>query len=99
MAEDRNWHLVSYDIRDPKRWRRVHRLLKGYGRSVQYSVFRVRGTRLTIERMRWELEKLLDEEDELLIIPLCSRCAERIRARSTDESWPEEDPPFLIVGE
>jgi CRISPR-associated protein Cas2 len=99
MAEERSWHLVSYDIREPKRWRRVYKLLKGYGRSVQYSVFRIRGTALTIERMRWELERLLEPEDELLVIPLCKRCAERISVRSTEGSWPEEEPPFLIVGE
>ena len=40
MAENKMWHLVCYDIRDPKRWRRCFKLLKGYGVSLQYSIFR-----------------------------------------------------------
>ena len=35
----RNLYLVSYDIRDQKRWRRVYRIAKGYGVQIQYSVF------------------------------------------------------------
>ncbi len=36
----RNRYIVSYDISDPKRLRRVHRAMKGYGDALQYSVFR-----------------------------------------------------------
>jgi CRISPR-associated protein Cas2 len=33
-------YIVSYDIADPKRLRRVHRTMRGYGDPLQYSVFR-----------------------------------------------------------
>ena len=62
MAEERFWYLVCYDIREPKRWRRCFKLLKGYGTSLQYSIFRCRLTRRQLERMRWELEKELASE-------------------------------------
>ena len=32
-------YIVCYDICDPKRLRQVHRTMKGYGESLQYSVF------------------------------------------------------------
>jgi CRISPR-associated protein Cas2 len=35
----RNRYVVSYDISDAKRLRRVHRLMRGYGTPLQYSVF------------------------------------------------------------
>ena len=35
----RGRYLVAYDIRDPRRLREVHRIVKGYGVSLQYSVF------------------------------------------------------------
>lgn len=35
----RKRYLVAYDIRDDKRLRRVHKTVKGYGWSLQYSVF------------------------------------------------------------
>jgi CRISPR-associated protein Cas2 len=31
--------LVSYDVRDPKRLRRTHKMIKAYGEPWQYSVF------------------------------------------------------------
>ena len=31
----RRCYLVCYDIRDPKRLRRVHKTMKGYGESWQ----------------------------------------------------------------
>ncbi|MDE0377017.1 MAG: CRISPR-associated endonuclease Cas2 [bacterium] len=35
----RRRYLVAYDIREGKRLRRVHKTMKGYGWSLQYSVF------------------------------------------------------------
>jgi CRISPR-associated protein Cas2 len=35
----RHRYIVCYDIRDPKRLRRTHRTLMGYGDPLQYSVF------------------------------------------------------------
>lgn len=35
----RRRYLVAYDIREPKRLRAVHAAMKGFGYSLQYSVF------------------------------------------------------------
>lgn len=35
----RNLYLISYDIREQKRWRKVFKIAKGYGVHLQYSVF------------------------------------------------------------
>jgi CRISPR-associated protein Cas2 len=35
----RKRYLVCYDIRDPNRLRRVHKTVKSFGWSMQYSVF------------------------------------------------------------
>jgi CRISPR-associated protein Cas2 len=32
-------YIVSYDIADPQRLRRVHKKMKGFGDPLQYSVF------------------------------------------------------------
>ena len=62
-------YLVTYDIRDPKRWLRVFRLMKGYGDWLQLSVFQCRLSR----KRHAELIALLDgmihhSEDHVLII-------------------------------
>lgn len=98
MPDMRTWHLVMYDIREPARWREVWKLLKGYGRPIQYSVFRVKATRLQVERMRWELERLLAAEDDLLIVPICGRCVTGLQTRNRDDAWPQDEPPYKIVG-
>jgi CRISPR-associated protein Cas2 len=49
-------YLVAYDIADPKRWRRVFRLMEGFGQWLQLSVFQCR---LTAQRHA-ELIALLD---------------------------------------
>jgi CRISPR-associated protein Cas2 len=63
MAEPRHWHLVMYDVCDDGRLRRVHKLLRGWGKAMQYSVFRVRCSARELERMRFELTQVLGEED------------------------------------
>lgn len=35
----RRYVLVSYDISDQKRWRKVYKIVRGFGSHVQYSVF------------------------------------------------------------
>lgn len=39
MPRGRRRYLVAYDIRDDVRLRRVHKTVKGFGWSMQYSVF------------------------------------------------------------
>jgi CRISPR-associated protein Cas2 len=39
VSKGRRRYLVAYDIRDEKRLRRVHKTMKGFGWSMQYSVF------------------------------------------------------------
>lgn len=87
-----HWHVLTYDIRDPERWRKVYRLLRGHGDRIQYSVFRVRASKTQLERLRWELERLLGQEDDLLIISLCPSCGRRVKARHSDDAWPDEPP-------
>lgn len=87
MAENKNDYLICYDIRDPKRWRKVFKLLKGYGENIQYSIFRVRLNQRDREQLRWKLEAILAQEDSLLIAGLCRRCVERIEACNRPEIW------------
>jgi CRISPR-associated protein Cas2 len=84
---DRHWYLVSYDIRDQKRWRRAYRQFLGRGERIQYSLFRCRLNRTEMEALRWELETLLEEEDDLMFVHLCPSCAGRIQERGEAKEW------------
>lgn len=68
---DEHLYLVTYDIRDDKRWRRIFKLMKGFGDWLQLSVFQCRLSR----RRHAELIALLDGiikhgDDALLVIDL-----------------------------
>ena len=68
MASER-LYIVTYDIADPKRWRRVFRLMKGYGFWLQLSVFQCRLTARRRAEMAAGLETCIKrEEDHALII-------------------------------
>jgi CRISPR-associated protein Cas2 len=97
MAEAKNWYVVCYDITEPKRWRRVYKKLKGYGRRLQYSIFRCRLTVRQMEKLRWELEKILTQEDRLLILRLCNGCERHVAIHNRPESWQEETQSFTIA--
>lgn len=64
-------YIVSYDISNQKRWRRVYRTLKGYGQWVQLSVFQCRMSRkraLLLESLLGEIINL--REDHVLFLDL-----------------------------
>jgi CRISPR-associated protein Cas2 len=93
----KHWYLVTYDVREPRRLRRVAKSLEGYGTRIQYSVFRCRLRPRELERMHWELTKILDPTDELLIIGLCDGCSSRVRVKGQKDSWKEKEATFQIV--
>src|SRR5437588_9591712 len=96
-VETKQWYVVCYDIIEPKRWRRAYKMLHGYGRRLQYSIFRCRLTSRQMERLRWELEKILTDEDRLLILSLCESCERRVAAHNRPESWLYEAKSFEIA--
>jgi CRISPR-associated protein Cas2 len=98
MAE-KHWHLFSYDVRDPKRLRRVAKKLEGYGSRLQYSVFRCRLDQKTLEKLHWELNQIMKDDDDLLVVPLCEGCAGKVPDHSTGDqsSWASPPPTYRIV--
>jgi CRISPR-associated protein Cas2 len=95
----KHWHLVTYDVRDPKRLRKVAKLLEGYGARLQYSVFRCRLDNEMLEQLHWRINQIMAEVDDLLVIPLCHNCAGKVPAHSTGDqsSWGEPAATFRIV--
>jgi len=95
----KNWYLVCYDVRDPKRLRKTAKLLEGYGERIQYSVFRVRLTEHKLQKVRWELSEILLDIDDLVIIPLCTRCSSKIDELSLSDqsSWDGDPSTFEVL--
>ncbi len=90
------WNLIAYDVRDPKRLRKTAKILEGYGERIQLSIFRVRVNKEKLAKIRWELSKVLADTDDLLIIPLCSRCSGKIDSLSRGDRSDWGDPPAIF---
>jgi CRISPR-associated protein Cas2 len=68
---DEHLFLVTYDIGDDKRLRRVHTLLKGYGEWVQLSVFQCRLSRKRVAELHQLLDMIIHHaHDHVLVIDL-----------------------------
>ena len=73
--------IVAYDISDPKRLRKVARACEDYGIRKQYSVFLCRLTATKLVQLRSRLYDLIQlDEDQILFIPMCGKCAHQIEA-------------------
>lgn len=70
MADER-LYIVAYDVADQRRWRRVFRIMKGYGRWLQLSLFQCRLTARRRADLSARLEKEIHhKEDHVLIVDL-----------------------------
>ena len=67
----RSTFLVTYDICDDKRLRRVHKLMRDFGDHLQYSVFECQFTPADLARCRHELSELINHAvDQVLFVDL-----------------------------
>jgi CRISPR-associated protein Cas2 len=74
-------HLASYDIRHPKRLRRVATVCEDFGCRRQLSVFLCRISATELVRLKARLEEIIDpRQDQVIFIRLCAMCADEIEA-------------------
>ena len=67
---DHLW-IVTYDVGDPKRWRRVFRVMKGRGEWLQLSVFQCRLSRRGMVELRAALAEIVNSnQDHVLFLDL-----------------------------
>jgi len=65
----RQTYIVCYDVGCPKRWRSVFKTMRGYGDSVQYSVFRCELTKREMVDLREKLRGMIHHgEDRVLFV-------------------------------
>jgi CRISPR-associated protein Cas2 len=95
----RRCYLVCYDIRDPKRLRRVHKALKGYGEAWQFSVFFCVLKDIDRVRLQTDLEEQMNrKEDQALILDLGPNEKEaREVATVIGQPLPEQNSGIIVV--
>jgi len=88
--------VVSYDIANNRRRQKVVKIMEGYGRRVQYSVFECRLTARNYRNLREKLASVIDSKhDSILFYPLCQPC---LRQRDgLGRGRPEPEKEHLVI--
>ena len=72
-------YVIAYDIPDDKRRTKIHKILLGYGKWTQYSLFECFLTRKELVLLRSKLtEQLVAKEDSVRFYPLCANCVSKV---------------------
>lgn len=95
----RHVYIVTYDISDPRRLRRVYRTMRGFGQHLQLSVFQCDLTPTACIQMVAALEHAIHHgEDQVLLIDLGSieaRPIKQIEALGRPMSLHERGPVII----
>ncbi|MEZ4673337.1 MAG: CRISPR-associated endonuclease Cas2 [Caldilineaceae bacterium] len=71
--------MVSYDIPDDKRRTKVMKIIEGYGRRAQYSVFECEVRPADLRQLQERLRDVIDEQlDDVRFYALCSACLAKV---------------------
>jgi len=91
--------LVTYDISDPRRLRRVFRLMKGYGEHWQKSVFHCNLGPAKRQRLETRLREIIHHtHDQVLIVDMGSNArAARDNCQSVGRPLPSGLPRILVI--
>jgi len=90
--------VVSYDISEPKRWRRVFKIMKGYGAWLQLSVFQCRLTRMRMLQLEARLGEVINlQEDHVLLLDIGPAENMKPRVRSLGKRFEAVEREAVIV--
>jgi len=95
----RRCYLVCYDIRNPKRLRHVHKVLKGYGEAWQYSVFFCMLKEIDRVRLQSDLEEEMNlKEDQAMLVDLgADEQKAREAANVIGQPLPRQDSGIVVI--
>jgi CRISPR-associated protein Cas2 len=67
-VREEHLYIVAYDIANPKRWRRVFRVMEGFGEWMQLSVFQCRLSRQRHAELIALLDGIIHHDDDHVVL-------------------------------
>ncbi len=96
-GEDHLW-IVTYDVADQRRWRRVFRIMKGRGEWLQLSVFQCRLSRRGMAELHAALSEVVNNnQDHVLFLDLGPADEVKPRVSSLGKAFEPVERRTLIV--
>lgn len=95
----RRIYLVTYDIRDDKRLRKVFRTMRNWGDHLQYSVFECQLNAVDLLRLKAQLKDIIHAaQDQVLLIDLGPAAGRGDRViEALGQPYTRMDSPCVIV--
>ena len=88
-------YVIAYDIPDDKRRTKVHKLLSGFGKWTQFSLFECFLSKKELVLLRSKLSEHLEAaQDSVRFYPLCANCLDKVE--TVGGPLPAEDLLFLV---
>jgi CRISPR-associated protein Cas2 len=88
-------YVIAYDIPNDKRRTKIHKVLLGFGKWTQYSLFECFLSRKDLILLQAKLaEHLVAKEDSVRFYPLCANCVNKVE--TVGGSLPSDDQLFVI---
>jgi len=88
-------YVIAYDIPNDKRRTKIHKVLLGFGKWTQYSLFECFLTRKQLVLLRSKLaEHLVAREDSVRFYPLCASCVSKVE--TVGGPLPADDYLFVV---
>ncbi|WP_395826420.1 CRISPR-associated endonuclease Cas2 [Elstera sp.] len=97
-SRNERFYIVTYDIADPKRWRRVFKTLEAYGEWLQLSVFQCRLTARRRAALAMRLDReIKPSEDHVLILDIGPATEVDLRIESLGKSFQAIDREARVI--
>lgn len=93
----RHAYLVTYDISDPRRLKRVHKLMLGWGDHLQLSVFECELTHRELVELRTALAEVIDASADQVLFAVLGRVEGRGAVAIQSLGRPYVDPERTAV--
>ncbi len=95
---DEHLWIVAYDIRNPKRWRRVFKIMNGYGEWLQLSVFQCRLSRLRHAALVASLDEvILNDYDHVVMLDLGPADGMKLRVVSLGKPFESLERAAMVI--
>ena len=88
-------YVIAYDIPDDKRRTKIHKLLLGFGKWTQYTLFECFLSRKDLILLQAKLaEHLVQDKDSVRFYPLCANCVSKVE--TVGGPLPSDDQLFVV---
>lgn len=91
-------YVIAYDVRDPKRWRRLYKVMNGRGEWLQLSVFQARLSRRGLAELKAAITGVIKhDEDHVVVLDLGPADEVRPRVASLGKAFEAVTRQPIIV--